>query len=72
MTKERVTKRDVTDAQRRAREWDAAHPREPEALTLNRLPASERVRFLRGASKLSPLHRLPPCGELGFSHSSGD
>jgi len=33
----------VAEAQPLAREWDAAHPREPEALTLKRLPAGGRI-----------------------------
>ena len=38
-----MTADDLSEAQRLAREWDAAHPREPYALTLNRLPASGRM-----------------------------
>ena len=33
-----VTATQIADAQRLARAWDAAHPREPQAVTLNRLP----------------------------------
>ena len=33
----------IAEAQRLAREWAAAYPREPYALTLNRLPASGRI-----------------------------
>ena len=35
--------RQIAEAQRLAREWDEAHPREPEALTLKRLPGSGRI-----------------------------
>ena len=40
---EELTPDDLSEAQRLAREWDAAHPREPEFLTLNRQPASGRM-----------------------------
>jgi hypothetical protein len=32
---ERMTQNEIADAQRRAREWDAAHPREPSPSALN-------------------------------------
>jgi TPR repeat protein len=38
---EELTPDDLSEAQRLAREWDAAHPREPEAVIWNRLPAVE-------------------------------
>ena len=32
---QRMTQNEIADAQRRAREWDAAHPREPSPSALN-------------------------------------
>ncbi len=44
----------LAEAQRLAREWDAAHPREPEALAVNRQSASERVRVSYAVHPSSP------------------
>ena len=38
-----MTPDQIADVQRLAREWDAAHPREPQAQALHPLPRSGRI-----------------------------
>jgi TPR repeat protein len=51
-----MTPEQIAQAQRLAREWDTAHPREPKCFTLNRLSAEGRIGVYIG-SDMSELER---------------